>query len=331
MANLDVSVVIPTHNRPDMVVRAVRSALKQSVKNVEVIVVDDASTDDTRGALNQVTDDRLRYERLDDNVGQGAARNRGLELARGDWVAFLDDDDEWLPRHLEGLLWLAERKDGARVLYRPYLVAAWGRVCRRKIQLPEGDVFTSLVSGWAPSLTSGLVVHRDVCEDGYDEELVGIEDYDFWLRLATRAGFAAHPAPLVIVDKTPRPDRTNLGVTRRLRAIDLLEHKWSEEIQRRGRGNDFAATCNQLRLATHLNAGHVDSPGERWSLLREALYSPSVSLSTRLSGALRLFLGTAPTNALHLAWFWIVGEQRDAVVSRAAAVPPGIQDDPRLR
>lgn len=95
-----VSVVIPSYNRAHCIERAVRSVLDQAYKNIEVIVVDDGSEDNTRDILNAIGDPRLRYV-YQDNQGACAARNRGVELARGKYVAFHDSDDLWHSTKLE--------------------------------------------------------------------------------------------------------------------------------------------------------------------------------------------------------------------------------------
>lgn len=95
-----VSVVIPTRNRPELVVKAVASALAQDFENFEVIVVIDGEDLETQKAVSAICDSRLRTIDLADNVGGAEARNVGVRAARGEWIAFLDDDDEWLPYKL---------------------------------------------------------------------------------------------------------------------------------------------------------------------------------------------------------------------------------------
>ncbi len=104
-----VSVVIPTIGRPDWVVRAARSALAQTLRAIEVIVVVDGPHEPTTRALRQIEDDGLRIVELLQWVGLGGARNAGVATARGRWVALLDDDDEWLPRKLEIQLHTAQQ------------------------------------------------------------------------------------------------------------------------------------------------------------------------------------------------------------------------------
>jgi glycosyltransferase involved in cell wall biosynthesis len=96
-----VSAVIPTRNRPDLVVRAVESALAQTYANIEVVVVIDGPDTLTQSALAAIADTRLRVVALNQSVGGGEARNVGVQHAGGEWIGFLDDDDEWLPEKIE--------------------------------------------------------------------------------------------------------------------------------------------------------------------------------------------------------------------------------------
>lgn len=108
-----VSVVIPTHQRSHLIGHAVQSALAQSLKEIEVIVVIDGRDEATEHALASIADDRLRVVTLETNQGAGIARNVGAEHARAEWVAFLDDDDKWMPRKLE-IQWATAQKSTYR-------------------------------------------------------------------------------------------------------------------------------------------------------------------------------------------------------------------------
>ena len=96
-----ISVIIPTYNRAHMVGRAIQSVLDQTYQDFEIIVVDDASTDDTEKVVQGLTDERIRYIRQRKNGGAAAARNRGIRASKGEYIAFQDSDDEWLPEKLE--------------------------------------------------------------------------------------------------------------------------------------------------------------------------------------------------------------------------------------
>ena len=104
-----VSAVIPTHNRPELVVRAAKTALNQTHPNMEVVVVVDGPDDSTSKALSAIPDSRLRVVTLPSSQGGSGARNAGVRAAKGEWIAFLDDDDEWLPRKIELQLAAARR------------------------------------------------------------------------------------------------------------------------------------------------------------------------------------------------------------------------------
>jgi glycosyltransferase involved in cell wall biosynthesis len=101
MTQTSVSAVIPTRNRPELVSRAVRSALAQTFRDLEVVVVVDGPDQGTLAALQSFHDERLRVVALPSSVGGSEARNIGVREAHGTWIAFLDDDDEWLPEKIE--------------------------------------------------------------------------------------------------------------------------------------------------------------------------------------------------------------------------------------
>jgi len=111
-----VSVVTPTRFRPQLVCRAVRSALAQTFVDLEVVVVIDGPDPDTRAALEAIQDPRVRIVALETNAGGSEARNVGVREARGKWIALLDDDDEWYPAKIEKQFALAETLPGKRVV-----------------------------------------------------------------------------------------------------------------------------------------------------------------------------------------------------------------------
>jgi len=99
--NMFISVIITAYKSAKTVNRAIQSVIKQTYQNFECIVVDDASADDTQNVVNQIQDPRIRYVRLDKNRGVAAARNEGIKLAHGGYIALLDSDDEYLPERIE--------------------------------------------------------------------------------------------------------------------------------------------------------------------------------------------------------------------------------------
>lgn len=190
MDTLDISVIIPTHNRRHEVPRALQSISKQTLKPLEVILVDDGSTDGTNEFLaNYQADFRLRIFTHTESHGVAIARNTGLEHALGRFIAFLDSDDEWLPRKLE--------------LQYPILVNNHeiGIVCTNRRVIHDGVVIETghpsaalIRSGRVLDqvlrvpyvLTSTVIIPSDVLQQvgKCDKTLTHFEDRDLWIRIS---------------------------------------------------------------------------------------------------------------------------------------------------
>lgn len=179
-----VSVVIPTRDRAALVGRAIASVLAQKRPADEVVVVDDGSTDGTEAAVAGFPG--VRYERTAPR-GVSAARNHGLEIASGDWIAFLDSDDEWLPEKLEVQLSALAAEPEHLVCHTDEIWIRDGRRVnpRRRHAKHGGWIFRHCLPLCAIS-PSAVVVHRSVFDrvGVFDEELPACEDYDLWLRVA---------------------------------------------------------------------------------------------------------------------------------------------------
>ena len=195
-----VSVVIPTYNRADILPRTIQSVLSQTLKDLELIVVDDGSTDRTVEVIHNVKDDRLRYIQLPQNCGGNYARNQGIQASRADFVAFLDSDDEWLPQKLEKQLALINQDPSISVVYCQYYEhqETSGQLTPNPAPY-EGDVFQPLLRGWCPALSTFLIKRTALqVINGFDESLPSFQDYDLFLRLAQAANkFAAVQTSLV--------------------------------------------------------------------------------------------------------------------------------------
>lgn len=193
-----VSVVTPAYNRSRWLGEALESALTQDFAPFEVVVVDDGSTDDTPRVVRSFGD-RVRYHRQD-NAGQSAAVNRGVELARGDLVAFLDSDDAWLPGKLRRQVPMLDGDPGAAVLYAEVeYMDGDGRAlrdARRAEHTPSGDILEPLLR--ENFLRTPSVIFRRAAfleAGGYDVSLACVNDWDMWLRLAARHRFLFDPTP----------------------------------------------------------------------------------------------------------------------------------------
>lgn len=197
-----VSVVIRSYNRGERLLRAIDSALAQTFEDREILVVDDASEDGSAEAVAQRYGDAVRLVALNSNLGAAGAANVGVGEARGRYVAFLDSDDEWMPRFLELSLAALETHPASVLSYCDYVrvfdeyeleqpMRSWRSVAQRRDILKGGFIHTM-------SLTVTL---RDaiISAGGFDDEYAISHDFDLWLRLALaiREPFVHVAAPLV--------------------------------------------------------------------------------------------------------------------------------------
>ena len=271
----DVSVVIPTYNRARVLPRAIDSALAQTVRPREIIVVDDGSTDETAARLSQCYADAVRIVRQE-NAGVSAARARGVAEAGGDWIAFLDSDDEWLPEKLavqaaaaaelpDDVVWLFSnfriaRDDGSEAT----LFESYGLACA-----PPVTIYDDAASVCYPFLFPFLqcsLLRRSALEGvaAFSERLRSSEDFLLAVQMACAGRFAAMPAPVAKVYRTS----------------DLS----ASSLHRSGvAGVDY---CRARVLAFDLLA--KQRPNEAWSrLYREAARAHAIALGIAGQGGVR--------------------------------------------
>ena len=196
-----VSIIIPTYNRRDFLREAIRSVLEQSFRDFELIVVDDGSDDGTREMIQREFPGLLTYL-YQENQGVSRARNRGLKLAQGEFVAFLDSDDLWLPRKLERQMAFMQSQPKAQICYTDEI---W---IRRGVRVNPKKKKHAKYSGWIyPRCLplciispSSALMRRGLLEEvgGFDEELPVCEDYDLWLRISARHPIHFLPEKLIV-------------------------------------------------------------------------------------------------------------------------------------
>ena len=191
--------VVPTFDRASVLSRALDSVIEQTRLPAEVIVVDDGSTD----ATAELVESRFPGVRLlrQENRGVSAARNRGIEASRGEWIALLDSDDEWRPRKLERQLSALEAQPDLRICHTDEIWIRKGRrVNPRQIHAKHGGwIFEHCLPLCAMS-PSSIVIHRSIFEavGMFNEALPACEDYDLWLRICSRYPVLYVDEPLVV-------------------------------------------------------------------------------------------------------------------------------------
>jgi glycosyltransferase involved in cell wall biosynthesis len=197
-----VTVILPTHNCRDYICETIDSVLKQSYKNIEIVVIDDGSTDDTKRLLEQYGE-RITYY-YQEQQGVSAARNFGLKQARGVLVAFQDADDRWLPNKLKAQVHALQKFPDAKLVFTDYVTfdrsgvilptACWPHLKlwldRHRIQgtsMAHGQLYWELMLGNCIGTCTVLAVKDALCEcNGFDGAFKTCEDLDLWLRVSMK-------------------------------------------------------------------------------------------------------------------------------------------------
>jgi glycosyltransferase involved in cell wall biosynthesis len=239
-----ISVILPTYNRALWVVEAVDSVLAQSFRDLELIVVDDGSTDETVAKLAPYRD-RLRYA-FQEQSGVSAARNRGLDLARGEWVAFLDSDDLWLPVKLEAQVNFFTQNPEAEICQTEELWIRNGRRVnpRQRHRKPSGRIFEPSLALCLVSPSAVMLKKTLFDQSGrFDPQLPACEDYDLWLRISCRKPVYLIDEALVI-KRGGHPDQLSRSVPAldRYRIQALVKLLQSGELS----GRQFEAAFGEL-------------------------------------------------------------------------------------
>jgi glycosyltransferase involved in cell wall biosynthesis len=230
-----VSVIIPTHSRAVYLKAAITSVLNQTFRDFELLVVDDASTDNTAEVVARFDDARIKLIRHETRKGGSGARNTGIVNSKCDYIGFLDDDDEWTPEKLNlqiSLLDQAPKKVGAVYTGYAWIDRQSGQLLGKRIPSSRGNLVNELLRGNCVGTTSTVLVRR-ACFHAvgvFDEDLPSFQDYDMWLRIAREFCFDCIDQPLVRYYRHENRISTNLnalqtGMDGMVRKYPLLGRK----------------------------------------------------------------------------------------------------------
>jgi glycosyltransferase involved in cell wall biosynthesis len=222
--NANVSVIIPTYNRADVIGRALHSVLHQTYQDLEVIIVDDGSTDDTEVVVRSFRDARVRYIRHENKQGAPVARNTGIKAAKAEFIAFQDSDDEWLCDKLEKQIEaFSKASPETGVVYTGFL-----RIENTQATYyPSGDVnrlsgsiLKALLHGNFITTQAALVRKDCFLKAGlFDEQLPRLQDWELFIRIAKYYKFICINEPLLLAfysDDSITADSSKLAVALRL-------------------------------------------------------------------------------------------------------------------
>jgi glycosyltransferase involved in cell wall biosynthesis len=196
-----VSVILPTYNRAQLLKISIKSVLSQTYGDFELILIDDCSTDATSRVLDSITDSRVRVIKNTTNKGIAAVRNIGVMNSRGEYIAFLDDDDEWLPDKLEKQVHIIEKCPPVLgCVYTGILIIMDGGNNTSQTKIPhfrENILNDLLFNNFIT--TSTMLIKKECFEKTglFDESIPYGEDYDMWIRIAEIFEFEIISEPLV--------------------------------------------------------------------------------------------------------------------------------------
>ena len=178
-----VSVIVPTFNRKKTIIRAINSILNQTYIDVEIIVVDDCSTDDTQKVVNSLNSNKIKYVKHDKNRGACAARNTGIKLAKGEYIAFLDSDDEWLPEKLEKQINFLKSNDADIVFCSHISYHDNKKIIFPNHKIYNNDLFKKLLYG--NFITTGSILGKAECfhKVNFDLRLPRLQDWDLMINM----------------------------------------------------------------------------------------------------------------------------------------------------
>jgi glycosyltransferase involved in cell wall biosynthesis len=194
-----ISVILPVHNRADVLSRAIESVLDQALREFELIVIDDGSTDESAKVAQSFGDERIKVIRLDRNRGGNVARNEGIRAARAPLISFLDSDDRYLPNKLAWVVAEFERRPKLDLLVDSFIkVQPPGsrkpEVVRRNPVIDDHELFrTALFTRQLWKATPAITVKREIAIEAglFDETLRRLQDFDFLIRASDMANCAS--------------------------------------------------------------------------------------------------------------------------------------------
>ena len=232
-----VSVIIPTINRVDSLCIAIKSVLLQTYPVHEILICDDGSSDGTKEIVCAFNDDKIKWIDCGKNGRPAIPRNIGISKSTGDWFAFLDDDDEWLPNKIFEQLIIAQSHN-ARALCTNAKIRRNGIIQNKEYSTLQKNIisFNDLIySNYI--MCSSALIHRSLLTEviGFpeDENLKALEDYTLWIRVATQCDFYFLNSPLVIYNDAPaqsiRGKKNDTFLQRKLIFENLMQ--WSEKMK----------------------------------------------------------------------------------------------------
>lgn len=224
-----VSVIIPTCNRVDLLKKALDSVLCQTYQNVEIIIVDDASTDNTQRFCYSLNNERISYYRFETSKGGNYARNFGVKNSKGNIIAFLDDDDEWLPSKLYEQLSVLKTRPTVGLVYTGANVINIQHGLNYKITPKKrGNLSRSILTFNYIGTTSSVMMRRCIFEDAgmFDIDMPQLQDYDLWIRVCQICDIDYIDKTLINYYVHSNGSQITTSVDKNRKSIEIIDKKY---------------------------------------------------------------------------------------------------------
>jgi glycosyltransferase involved in cell wall biosynthesis len=242
-----ISVIIPVYNGEKTIRETIESVLKQTLLDFELLIINDGSKDSTLEIISRIQDPRVKVFSYP-NAGQSTSRNRGISLASGEYITFIDADDLWTPDKLEAQLKALQENPQAAVAYSwtDWIDESNEFIGRGSYITEKGDVFAKLLLNDFVANGSNCLIRRQALTQvgGFDASVTPAEDWDMWLRLAVHYEFVAVPSPQILYRISPnsasfnvwRMEESSLRVIEKAFAVapESLQH-----LKRQSLGNRY--------------------------------------------------------------------------------------------
>lgn len=231
-----VSVIIPTHNRVELLPRAINSVLNQTYQEIEVIVVSDGSTDGTDALMEKYANNsRIKYINYTPAHGGNYARNTGVKMSNGDYVAFLDDDDEWLPTKIEEQMHIFNTSPNIGLVYTGTNVIYENADLQYKsIVHKSGDLGKEILFKNYIGSTTTVMVRKKVFDEAglFDEKLSANQDYDLWIRVCQIVNIGVVMKPLVNYYNSINSEQISSNTQKYIDAYNQIDLKYANLLKK---------------------------------------------------------------------------------------------------
>ena len=293
-----ISVIIPTKDRVDFIAEAIKSVLKQTYQDFEILIIDGSSTNAAHNIIRNFTDARILYFPQIGKKSLAGARNQGISESHGQFIAFLDDDDLWMPRKLEKQVAVLRQNESYGLVYtsRSYVMQSDGKVIGVYFRpTVDGCIYPQILEGNLVGNCNGVIARKKCFEtELFDENLLALEDWDMWIRLGKKFSFKPIDEPLEVYRLHLK--RMTRGYYQVLRATKIIFNKRSEDIHSSTNSYEASRCWHLLLGLAYLQSGYEATARKEYAIaIRMNPYSVGAYIRFLLS-----FIGPRLYNSIQV-------------------------------